>query len=92
MVPGGCPPRPADDPPLPNPPTIEFEWERGRVVDDAILGRAETPFRELLLGVPEARLLRASFRLHRQENMNSTHRFLITSVFNERGRTTPCNF
>ena len=57
-------------------------------MDDVILGAAETPFEELLLG----RLLRASSRLHRQENMNGTHRFLITSVFNERGRTTPCNF
>ena len=25
MVPGGCSSRPADDPPLPNPPTIEFD-------------------------------------------------------------------
>ena len=47
---------------------------RGRVDDDAILGNAEPPLRDELLGAPDARFL-----------------FLMTSVFNDSGRTTPCN-
>jgi hypothetical protein len=35
----------------------ELDCERGRVVDDASLGRVDTPFRALLLGAPDARFL-----------------------------------
>ena len=35
----------------------ELDCERGRVVDDASLGSADAPFREVLLGAPEARFL-----------------------------------
>lgn len=40
------------------PVTTDPDCERGRVVDEAILGRPLVPFRELLVGVPEARFLR----------------------------------
>lgn len=43
--------------PLVKPVKSEPDWDRGRVVDEASLGRVETPFRELLLGVPDARFL-----------------------------------
>lgn len=44
----------AEMPPL----NSELECERGRVVDEANLGKAEgPPFRELLLGAPDARFL-----------------------------------
>lgn len=44
--------------PLVNPVKRELDCDRGRVVEEAILGRVDTPpFRELLLGVPEARFL-----------------------------------
>lgn len=35
----------------------ELDCERGRVVDEASLGRVDTPFRALLLGAPDARFL-----------------------------------
>ena len=44
--------------PLLNPVKSELDCDRGRVVEEASLGRVETPFRELLLGVPDARFLR----------------------------------
>lgn len=47
---------------------------RGRVFDDASLGKPAFPLRALPLGAPEARF-----------------RFLITSVFSDSGRTTPCS-
>ena len=73
--------------PLDNPVRIELDCERGRVVDEASLGRVETPFRELLLGAPEARFLHTvSFApLHKAK----TYLFLMTSVFSDSGRTTP---
>lgn len=46
--------------PLVNPVNSELDCDRGRVVDEASLGSVDTPpFRELLLGVPEARFLQA---------------------------------
>lgn len=44
--------------PLLKPVNIELDCDRGRVVEEASLGSVETPFRELLLGVPDARFLR----------------------------------
>lgn len=46
----------AGAPPLTAPVDIEFDCERGRVVEDAILGSA-APLRDPLLGFPEARFL-----------------------------------
>lgn len=45
-----------DAPPLEVLDSSEFDCERGRVVDDAILGSA-APLRDPLLGLPEARFL-----------------------------------
>jgi hypothetical protein len=55
------PPRPVlgGPEPLPIPDNKEPECERGRVVDEAILGRVDDPFRELPPGAPEARFLQA---------------------------------
>jgi len=44
--------------PLLKPVNIELDCDRGRVVEEASLGSVETPFREVLLGVPDARFLR----------------------------------
>lgn len=44
--------------PLLKPVNIELDCDRGRVVEEASLGSVETPFRELLVGVPDARFLR----------------------------------
>jgi len=77
--------------PLLKPVNIELDWDRGRVVEEASLGSAETPFRELLLGVPDARFLRNQhLKVDQQKKKKqTTHLFLIISVFNDNGRTTP---
>lgn len=53
--------RPAGSIPLAKPDTIDPDCERGRVVDDAILGRPLVGFRELLLGAPEVRFLQITY-------------------------------
>jgi len=67
---------------------------RGRVFDDASLGKPAPPFRALPLGAPEARFLQphnVSPRHHHSRRI-ITNRFFITSVFSDSGRTTPCSF
>lgn len=66
----------------------ELDCERGRDVDDAILGSVVL-LREPLLGLPDARFLDGSKVLDSRHRFDSTYRFLITSVFSESGRTTP---
>ncbi len=71
----------------------ELDCERGRVVDDASLGSADAPFREVLLGAPEARFLCETVSICQKKVVVVTsHLFLITSVFSDNGRTTPCSF
>jgi len=41
-----------------SPDNRELDEERGRVEEEAILGKLELPLRELLLGAPDARFLR----------------------------------
>lgn len=64
---------------------------RGRVEEDAILGKPVFPLRALPFGAPDARFLSKGQR-SAANVCRSTHRFLITSVFSDKGRTTPCNF
>lgn len=67
---------------------VEVE-ERGRVEDEAILGKVEAPLRVALLGVPEARFLYTILNKQYTLLRNETDLFLMISVFNESGRTTP---
>lgn len=48
---------------VPSPTNRELDCERGRVVEDASLGKVEAPFREVL-GVPEARFLDVAMSIH----------------------------
>lgn len=68
---------------------------RGRVFDDASLGKPVFPLRALPLGAPEARFLQPhniSSTSPTIPKNTKTNRFLITSVFSDSGRTTPCSF
>jgi len=53
------PPAPAPFTPIPlgKPVKSELECDLGRVVEDAILGKVDTPFLVVLVGVPDARFL-----------------------------------
>ena len=75
---------------LGNPEVVE---DRGRVEEAAVLGNEAFPFLEALWGVPDARFLHFNNERHfRNIRSKCAHRFLITSVFKDNGRTTPCSF
>lgn len=64
--------------------------DRGRVAEAASFGSTEFALREALWGVPDARFLHnISLRNMGDKLSCLSHRFLITSVFNDSGRTTP---
>jgi hypothetical protein len=66
---------------------------RGRVDEEAILGKVELPLREAPFGAPEARFL--SREISMQPSVMTAvlkYLFFITSVFSDRGRTTPWSF
>ena len=89
-----------------SPPDIELVVDdRGRVDDAASFGNDDPPFRDALCGVPDARFLhkkqnKKEGHQHNQGQDSHIHtrgellayRFLITSVFSDSGRTTPCSF
>lgn len=65
-------------------------FDRGRAADAASLGRPDPPLREGPLGAPDARFLQVQSEKPSVRNKSSkTHRFLITSVLRDNGRTTP---
>lgn len=67
--------------------------DRGRVEEAASFGRELLDLREALCGVPDARFLsNHSQDIPTVQSIRKTDRFLITSVFNDRGRTTPWSF
>lgn len=64
FAPGGAMPRP-------NPDNREFEWERGRDVEEASFGRAAAPFRVVPLGAPDARFLEHGQQGNKRQNIEN---------------------